>query len=140
MQAKGPALLLAITLAGFVGGLVVLFRLRVAHGDAFPAYSSLRADPIGVRVLHDSLAALPGLVVERQFKPIADLEPGPVRTIVMAGVRAGDWTHVTREELDALDGVVRGGGRLVIALRAQAAASAEERREEEQRAKKREKR
>ena len=59
---------LGLVLAVFVAGLILLFRLRLGQGDVFPAYSSLRADPLGTLALHDSLAQLPGArVVERPF-------------------------------------------------------------------------
>src|SRR5438128_501777 len=121
MKRRGPLFALLLVLAMLVGGLVVLFQLRLAQGDVFPPYSSMRSDPLGIRALHDSLEQLPSLRVERAFKPIEDLATTPARTIFMAGVRARDWTEVTRAEFDALDGAVRAGSRLVIGFRAEAA-------------------
>ena len=40
-----------------------LFQLRFEQGDIYPAYSSLRADPLGTKVFYESLETLPGLSV-----------------------------------------------------------------------------
>lgn len=127
MKTHAPVIALGLVIAVLVGGLALLFQRRVATGDVFPAYSSLRADPLGTRALHDSLAQLRDLQVERHFKLLADLEPMPPRTIVLAGVSSRWWTRVSQEEADALDAAVRQGSRLVIALRAEAARTAGER-------------
>lgn len=139
MKRHGPFLLLLGLLATLVGGLALLFQRRVAQGDLFPAYSSLRADPLGIRALHDSLAQLPGVSVERQFKPITELVPLPARTLVLAGIGPKLWTKTRREDFDALDAVVRNGGRLVLAMRATAAQTEKEKEEERKREEAREK-
>src|SRR5690349_6176262 len=126
MKRRTPLLALLLVLAALVGGLVVLFQLRLAQGDVFPPYSSMRSDPLGIRALHDGLEQLPALRVERAFKPIEDLPAAPARTILMAGVRASDWTKVTRAEFDALHGAIRTGSRLVIGFRAEAAQDEQE--------------
>lgn len=121
MKRHGALLLLVAVLATLGFGLTVLFRLRLSQGDVFPPYSSQRADPLGVRALHDSLAAVPGLQVERSFRPLHTLAPNPPRTIVIAGLDARRWAHVRREQFDALDAAVRAGSRLVVAFRAKIA-------------------
>jgi hypothetical protein len=121
MKARMPLFVLAAVLVALVFGLTVLFRLRLSQGDVFPQYSSLRADPLGLRALHDSLAQLPGLHVARRFMPLRTLEQDPPRTIVLAGLRGRSWHRVTREQFDALDGAVKAGSRLVIAFRARQA-------------------
>ena len=121
MRSRGPFLALAAVLALLVAGLVTLFRLRLGQGDLFPAYSTLRADPLGTRALHDALARVPGVRVERRLKPLATLEAAPPRTIVLAGFTAREWRDFSWENFNALDAAVRGGSRLVIALRAKLA-------------------
>ena len=141
MRRHGARLVLVLALAALVGGLAILFRLRLAQGDVFPPYSSLRADPLGTRALHDALAQVPGLRVERWFKPFADLEPAPPRTIVYAGLWARGWTQVRREDFDAIDAALRNGSRVVLAMKAEAAPNEierEEERKEKERAKKKE--
>ena len=140
MKRHAPLLVLAGALALLVAGLVILFQRRVAQGDLFPAYSSLRADPLGIRALHDSLARVPGMRVERQFKPLMEIDALPPRTIVLAGIGSKRWEQTHREDFDALDAAVRGGSRLVLALRASAARTEQEVEEEKKTAREREQR
>ncbi len=65
-----------LVLAGGLGyGVVQLFNLRMAQGDAFPEYSTLRADPLGTKVLLDSLNDVPGLSAWRNYRPLIQLKP-----------------------------------------------------------------
>ncbi len=138
MKRHGPLLLLLGLLVALVSGLALLFQRRVAQGDLFPAYSSLRSDPLGIRALHDSLAQVSGVSVVRQFKPIMELEPTPARTLVLAGIGPKLWTKTRREDFDALDAAVRSGSRLVLAMRATAAQTEKEKEEEKKREEERE--
>jgi hypothetical protein len=47
-----------------------------------------------------------------------DLPSSPPRTIIVAGMGAEDWGDVTSKEFASIDGAVRSGSRLVLALRA----------------------
>ena len=125
MRHHGPLVALAAVLALLATGLITLFRLRLAHGDLFPIYSSLRADPLGTRGLHDGLAQVPGLRVERRLKPLATLEAAPPRTLVLAGLTVAQWRDFSVDDFNALDAAVRAGSRVVIALRAQLADDAD---------------
>jgi len=118
MSRLAQGLLLAAVLAGTGLGIAVLYRLRLAQGDVFPAYSSLRSDPLGTRALYESLAKMPGLRVERRFQPLDRLAAGAPRTIILAGMDSRQWTSISAAEFAALDGAVRAGSRLVLALRA----------------------
>ncbi len=121
MKRHAPLLALVLVLVALAGGLTVLLQLRLAQGDVFPPYSSLRSDPLGARAFHDSLEQLPALRVERGFDRLADLPAPPRRTQLLIGWSATRWNRLTREELDALEAMVRNGGRLVFAFRAEAA-------------------
>lgn len=112
---KKPVLsfLLALLLfAGFAVGLSRLFILRYEIGDVYPPYCSLRADPLGTKVLADALRELPGVEVRRNFKALQKLRPaGPV-TLVYAGVtHRAYWTE---GESAAFDSIVAGGSRAVF--------------------------
>jgi hypothetical protein len=109
--------LLALLLA-FVVGMVVLFQLRLGAGDLFPRYSSHRADPLGTRLLHDSLAQQPGLRVERNLERIEKLGTRPGRTLVMAGMTPQRWAAQGADSVNALDAAVRSGARLVVLFEA----------------------
>ncbi len=108
---------LAALLAALGGGLGWIFEARLAR-DLYPPYSSLRADPLGVRALHDALATLPGLNVRRWFQPLAELPAGPPRTIFVLGADADEWRDAPPEDFNALDAAVRAGSRLVVVFSA----------------------
>ena len=117
MKRGGALFVLALVFAGLVLGLSTLVRLRLARGDVFSPYSSLRTDPLGARALFDSLADLPGFRLERRTRPLATLEPEPPRLIVLAGCLRSQWNQFSPESFAALDAAVRAGSRLVITFR-----------------------
>jgi hypothetical protein len=119
MKARRAWLALGAVLLALAWGLAVLYRARLGAGDVFPRYSTLRADPLGTRALYESLAALPGLRVERSLAPLRDLPPTPPRTLVLAGMTSRGWDEMPVETRNALDAAVRGGTRLVIAFEAE---------------------
>lgn len=75
----GIAGLLVVT--GFALGVIRLFALRFSWGEAFPPYSTFRSDPLGTRVLYESLGRLPELTVHRNVNPLGDRRE-PARTTV----------------------------------------------------------
>ena len=103
------ALLLA---AGFAYGVSRLFVLRFERGDVYPAYSTLRADPLGAKGIYEALDQLPGVDATRNFRPLPKLKPaGPV-TLVYAGVtHRAFWED---RELRDFSGLVLGGTRAVF--------------------------
>jgi hypothetical protein len=106
---KGWAAALAVALAAvFLGGLVALFTADFAGGQVYPEYSTLRADPDGAKLLFESLARLPGLMVTRNFMPLQNLEANG-STVALLGLRELD-----PDELEKLAGR---GNRVVAALR-----------------------
>lgn len=121
MSSRLAATVLVAALIGLIAGSALLFRLRVGTGDVFPEYSSLRADPLGTQALHDSLQALPSVVVNRNLEPLDRLPADPARTILITGVHRSWWTDMAADDVGALELAVRGGSRLVIAMRARGA-------------------
>jgi hypothetical protein len=118
MSRSAQGLLLACVLAATALGIAELYRLRLAQGDVFPAYSTLRSDPLGTRALYEGLARLPGLRVGRRFQPLDRLTATVPRTIIVAGLKSGEWSSLSTREFDALDHAARAGSRLVLALQA----------------------
>jgi hypothetical protein len=53
----------------FVLGVGRLFVLRFKAGDMYPAYSTLRSDPLGAMVFYESLKHTGRIVVSRNFGP-----------------------------------------------------------------------
>ncbi len=98
-----------------VAGLLRLFTLRFEHGDLYPAGSSLRADPMGTRILHDSLAEVSPLRVGRLFKPV---ERGGLDSNTVLVVVAEDASFLGRRgaRQRQIEEFVLGGGRLVMAF------------------------
>ena len=97
------------------GGVTAVYRLRVARGDLFPAYSTLRADPLGTRALHDAARLLPGRRVERWTRPASRLEAGPGDLILVAGIRR----ELDEEYWKALDRAAIAGASVVAAWHAE---------------------
>lgn len=107
-------LLLLAMLAAFVAGLVWLLQTRFARGDIYPPGSSLRADPLGTRALHDALARI--TPVSRHVRPLAELGDGRDATLFYLGA-GPNHLRLPEREFTHLERFVSEGGRLVIALR-----------------------
>lgn len=105
---------LAILLLLLGLGIGLLLHFRLGAGDVYPKYSSLRADPLGLRLLHDSLESIPGLQVSRWHQDLSKLGPGGERTLVLAGMSGWRWGSLELKQLNALDAAVRQGDRLVL--------------------------
>ena len=103
---------LLILAASLCYGVIRLFAIRLAQGDVYPAYSTLRTDGVGSKALHDSLAEL--MPVERNYSPLSQLhfpEGGPA--IFMLGVSRG---FEEGTDTIALQALAREGGRVVVAF------------------------
>ncbi len=114
MNKKWVLLLLFGLVAGFVFGLFELFELRFESGDVYPAYSSLRADPLGTMALCESLQRVPGLAVRRDFNPNNDLPPGRDTTYLHLAARTFEWSWMDEDLIKTIEGFVSAGGRLAI--------------------------
>ncbi len=129
------ALGLVAVLAVFGWGVIHLFELRFAGGDVYPAYSTLRKDPLGSAAFYDALASLPGLSVERNLRPLTSLalpsglRLGPLATpdpggtanssgplvCFYLGADAYEWPRLFRHnEFERLDAILHQGGRVVL--------------------------
>jgi len=123
MQKGHKIPLLAGILLGavFVGGVIQLFQLRFSLGDIYPAYSSLRADPLGARVLYKSFTAMPDLKTSRNLDPSHKLKADPNAVLLVLGLEPPGQLdsflpEMQRETLEDLDRFTRLGGRLVISF------------------------
>ncbi|OGV62911.1 MAG: hypothetical protein A2498_04735 [Lentisphaerae bacterium RIFOXYC12_FULL_60_16] len=108
------ALLATLTLMAI--GTIHLLGLRFRAGDAFPPYSSLRSDPLGTRILHDSLARWENRTVERLYQPLESWMAPPDTTLLLAGCMPHDMAFLTASEQAALVQHVKSGGRVVFAF------------------------
>lgn len=113
------ALSLAVVLLALVllvAGVLGLFRLRFEQGDFYPAYSSLRADPVGTRALYESLGRLPGIQLERSFLPLGELDVSDPGTLFVIGCSPGYLGWRPEADYDRLNLWMSTGGRVVVAL------------------------
>ncbi len=104
-------LAILLMLGLFLGGVADLFLKRFQEGDLFPAYSSLRSDPLGCKVLAQSFAKI-GKEVDRNYKPLSKLDFPHNSTLVIAGAK----TLPDRELSEELLEYIGRGNRLVISL------------------------
>jgi len=111
-----PIAILTGCVAVFAFGVVILFKLRFAAGDVYPAYSSLRADPLGVMAFYESLEKIPGLTVQRDFSATDRLPEEPQTVYLhLAGDRY-DWNWMSRDEFHEIRDYLARGNRLVVTL------------------------
>ena len=106
-------IIILIVLGGFAAGVYQLFLLRFKTGDVLPEYSSLRADPLGVKAFYNGLDALPEIRVERNFKALDKIEPEGT-TLFYLNTSPANLVWSPDEYRAALDSFALRGGRLVI--------------------------
>src|SRR5579862_6010149 len=94
MKKGASTLILVLAGALFAGGLFELFKLRFEAGDVYPPYSSLRSDPLGASALYESLAKLPGIKVDRDFRMTDELPDGKNTVYVQLAGRREDWEEL----------------------------------------------
>ncbi len=110
-------LVLAGTIILATAALMSVLNARFDTGDSYPAYSSLRTDPLGTRALFESLGSLPDVKSVRQFERLEKLQGAPRQTLLLCGVDPRSLAAAS-DSLDAraLTRFAAAGGRLVIAL------------------------
>jgi len=107
----------AIALAGLILFFCLLTRLlllRYERGDVYPAYSTLRADPLGTRAFYEALESLPQYKVSRGFKSLHREMARQPGTLFYLGLDSDDVTSFSKDEVAELDDFVKNGGRVVI--------------------------
>jgi hypothetical protein len=108
--------LLLACVGGFVLGILELFKLRFESGDVYPAYSTLRADPLGTSAFYESLEQMPGITAIRDYRMSDQLPEGSnVAYLHLAG-HYEEWNELPEDTFREIGSFLRGGGRLVVAL------------------------
>jgi hypothetical protein len=110
------SVLLALLLIAFMFGVGHLFVLRFQTGDVYPAYSSLRSDPLGTRVLYESLENLGDIGLGRNYRFLHSLKPETDTTLFYLGISADDYDPVPQELIEVFDRLTQSGGRLVVSF------------------------
>jgi hypothetical protein len=115
-QRSFHSILLVLLAAGFLAGAVNLFLLRFEAGDVYPVYSSLRADPLGTKILYEGLEGIVGLTVSRNYRPLPKPGDNGLKTVLFPGTTSRSLEYVDEGEANALEALATEGGRLVILL------------------------
>ncbi len=110
------SVLLAFLLIAFLFGVGHLFVLRFQTGDVYPAYSSLRSDPLGTRVFYDSLENLADITLRRNYRFLRSFKPEPDTTLFYLGISADDYDTVPQGLIKVFDRLAESGGRLVLSF------------------------
>ena len=103
-----------LLLAVFALGVLNLFLARFHRGDVYPPYSSLRADPLGVKVLYEAVGRLRELRARRNYHPRLPLEGGSGQTWLFAGMTVEKAQSMDTEDLAVMEALARKGNRLVM--------------------------
>jgi hypothetical protein len=103
-----------IIVSGFMLGVVKLFLLRFEAGDVYPAYSSLRSDPLGSRAFYRSLENLNKALVSRNYMTLQNLKFKERTAFIYAGTAAFDSESVSTEWLKIFEQLTHTGGRLLL--------------------------
>src|SRR4026208_2031309 len=90
--------LLAVIAAVFIFGLAYLFQLRYEAGDVYPAYSSLRTDPLGTKAFFESLERIGDLTVQRNLFDLDRLNLPRSTTVFYVALKAEDLNRVEEQE------------------------------------------
>ena len=109
-------LIFAFIVSGFVLGVFKLFLLRFEAGDVYPAYSSLRSDPLGSRAFFASLQNINETVVGRNYLPVKDFEFEENTALFYIGTSVFDSESVSPEWFEVFERLTTAGGRLVLSF------------------------
>ena len=109
-------LLFVLLAAGLAYGVSRILTLRFERSDIFPPYSSLRADPLGARALHDSLSEPADIRVSRNYAPLENLDATENVTLFYAGASFGPKYDASMRFPKGLREFVYSGGRLILAF------------------------
>jgi hypothetical protein len=114
MKGRVSIIAFVVCAAIFAVGLFQLLKLRFEAGDVYPAYSSLRADPLGTMAFFEALERMPEMTVERDFSANNRLPAGKNTTYLHLGARTREWKWIDDEEFRTIEDFVTAGGRLVV--------------------------
>lgn len=116
MNRATSIVVLLVCAALFAAGIALLFKLRFETGDIYPAYSSLRADPLGTMAFYESLQRMPGIQVKRDLSTSNRLPDGDGTTYLHLAGREDQWTRLPKQLVTEIERFLQDGGRLVVTL------------------------
>jgi hypothetical protein len=115
-HSKGITILLFLILALFLYGVVTLFTMRFEKGDVYPVYSSLRTDPLGTKILYESLNILEGISTTRNYRAFSQLDDYQQATIFYFGAHSNLLHYMEKGDVESLENMIAKGSRFVILL------------------------
>jgi hypothetical protein len=110
------AIIFVVIVSGFVLGVLKLFLLRFESGDVYPAYSSLRSDPLGSRALYRSLENINDARVSRNYLALQNLEFNENSALFYIGSVVFDSESVSADWFKVFGRLTNSGGRLVMSF------------------------
>ena len=110
------AILFVVIVSGFMFGVLKLFLLRFEAGDVYPAYSSLRSDPLGSRAFYSSLENINDTAVGRNYRSLQTLEFDENTAFFYIGTSVFDSDSVSVEWFPVFERLTNAGGRLVLSF------------------------
>ena len=105
---------LVLPLLALLVGVIQLFLLRFQAGDIYPAYSSLRSDPLGARAFYESLANFDHLNIQRNYQLLDSLKPDANAVLFYLGAQIPQNDSIPQKVSQTLEALTAAGGRLVI--------------------------
>jgi hypothetical protein len=109
-------MIFAVMVSGFILGVFKLFLLRFEAGDVYPAYSSLRSDPLGSRAFYSSLENINGARVSRNYHRLQEIEFKKNTAFFIIGSSVFDADSVSAEWFQVFERLTDAGGRLVLSF------------------------
>jgi hypothetical protein len=110
---SGRAIVVTVGLAAIaVTGALYLMSMQFANGGEYPVYSSLRSDPLGAKLLYDTLALIPGASVSRNYLPMEYLSATNATVLLLN--QNGELFD--QELLDSVDRLAARGNRVVLTI------------------------
>src|SRR5215471_18401455 len=116
MKKTLPLILMIACACVFLAGVLELFKLRFESGDVYPAYSSLRADPLGTMAFYESLEKVPGLSVRRDYSSGNKLPEEPNTAYLHLAASTWEWDRMPEDLCKEIRQFLARGGRLVITM------------------------
>ena len=101
----------------FLFGSVHSFYLRLQSGDVYPEYSSLRSDPLGTRLLYESLEHMHQITVSRNLRPVSSLLSDRRFTVLFSGIHPEGRFFDLMNGPNSVDALIASGSRVVICFR-----------------------
>jgi len=116
MKRTGTLAGIILLATAFFWALGWIYHLRFEQGDMYPAYSSFRSDPMGLKGLYEALAELPTIQVRRNLHPWDRMDIPAPATYIVAGLSPDAYRSHTSSAHEALLQRVKRGSRLVLAF------------------------